>query len=44
MPKPKDWLSVVGISEDNDFNRHVLDEIVANSEAERQSALEEKSE
>jgi hypothetical protein len=36
----KDWRSVVGISEDNDFNRLMLAEIEANSEAERRAALE----
>jgi len=42
--KPKDWRRVVGISEDNEFNRLVLDEIEANSEAERRAALEENPE
>jgi hypothetical protein len=37
--KSKDWRNVVGISEDNEFNRLVLAEIEANSEAERQNAL-----
>lgn len=37
---PKDWRSVVGISEDNEFTRAVLAEIEANSEAERRAALE----
>jgi hypothetical protein len=43
-PKPKDWRKVVGISEDNEFNRLVLAEIEANSEAERRAALEESRE
>jgi hypothetical protein len=42
--KPKDWRRVVGISEDNEFNRLVLAEIEANSEAERRAALEESPE
>ncbi|HEV3437843.1 MAG TPA: hypothetical protein VG122_10815 [Gemmata sp.] len=42
--KPKDWRTVVGISEDNEFNRLVLAEIEANSEAERRAALEENPE
>lgn len=40
----KDWRSVVGISDDNDFTRLVLAEIEANSEAERRAAVEENSE
>jgi hypothetical protein len=42
--KSKDWRKVVGISEDNEFSRLVLAEIEANSEAERQAALEENPE
>lgn len=42
--KPKDWRRVVGISEDNEFTRLVLTEIEANSEVERQAALEENPE
>jgi chromosome condensin MukBEF ATPase and DNA-binding subunit MukB len=37
----KDWRSVVGISEDNDFTRLVLAEIEAAHEADRQAALSE---
>jgi hypothetical protein len=42
--KRNDWLKVIGISEDNEFNRLVLAEIEANSEAERRAALEENHE
>ena len=43
QPAPKkDWRSVVGLSEDNEFTRQVQAEIEANSEAERRAALEEK--
>lgn len=42
-PSPsKDWRSVVGISEDNEFTRLMLAEIEAASEAERQAALAEE--
>lgn len=40
-PSKLEWLSVVGISEDNEFTRAMQAEIEANSEAERQAALEE---
>ena len=36
----KDWRSVVGISEDNEFTRQMRAEIEAISEAERKAALE----
>ena len=39
----KDWRSVVGISEDNEFTRRMLAEIEAAHEAERQQALAEES-
>jgi hypothetical protein len=42
--KSKDWQKVIGLSEDNEFNRLVLAEIEANSEAERQAAQEETPE
>jgi hypothetical protein len=41
-PSKLDWLSVVGISDDNEFTRAMLAEIEANSEAERQAALEDQ--
>jgi hypothetical protein len=40
-PSKLDWLSVVGISDDNEFTRAMLAEMEAASEAERQAALEE---
>lgn len=40
-PSKLDWLSVVGISDDNEFTRSMQAEIEANSEAERKAALEE---
>jgi hypothetical protein len=43
LPPSRDWLSVVGISEENEFTRDMLAEIEANSEAERRAALEEPS-
>ena len=39
----RDWRSVVGISEDNEFTRLLLAEIEAAHEAERQAALSEDS-
>ena len=39
----RDWRSVVGISEDNDFTRLVLAEIEAAHEEDRQAALSEDS-
>jgi hypothetical protein len=36
----KDWRSVIGLSEDNEFTRAMLAEIEANSEAERRAANE----
>jgi hypothetical protein len=39
----KDWRSVVGISEDNDFTRLMLAEIEAAHEADRQAALAEEA-
>ena len=44
VPPSRDWRSVVGISEDNEFTRQMLAEIEANSEAERRAALEEEAE
>ncbi len=41
--EPRDWRSVVGISEDNDFTRRVLAEIEAAHEQDRQAALSEDS-
>ena len=38
----RDWRSVVGISEETDFSRAMLAEMEANSEAERQAALEDQ--
>ena len=38
----KDWRSVVGISEDNEFTRLMLSEIEAAHEADRQAALPRK--
>lgn len=38
----KDWRSVVGISEDNEFTRLMLVEIEAAHEADRQAALSEQ--
>ena len=38
----KDWRSVVGISEDNEFTRLMLAEIEAAHEADRQAALSEE--
>lgn len=43
IPATRDWLSVVGISEDNEFTRAMLAEMEANSEAERRAALEDPS-
>jgi hypothetical protein len=40
----KDWRTVVGISEDNEFTRQVLAEIEAIREAERKAAREESPE
>jgi hypothetical protein len=37
----KDWRSVIGISEDNEFTRLMLAEIEAAHEADRQAALAE---
>ena len=39
----KDWRSVVGISEDNEFTRLMLAEMEAAHEADRQAALAEES-
>ena len=39
----KDWRSVVGISEDNEFTRLMLAEIEAAHAADRQAALAEKT-
>ena len=41
-PPTRDWRSVVGISEDNDFTRLMLAEIEAAHEADRQAALAEE--
>jgi len=41
VPPTRDWRSVVGISQDNDFTRAVLAEIEANSEAERLAATDQ---
>lgn len=38
----KDWRSVVGISEDNEFTRLMLGEIEAAHEADRQAAVSEE--
>jgi len=42
VPATKDWRTVVGISEDNEFTRAMLAEIEANSNAERLAALEDR--
>jgi hypothetical protein len=39
----KDWRSVVGISEDNEFTRLMLAEIEAAHEGDRQAALAEEA-
>jgi hypothetical protein len=39
----KNWRSVVGISEDNEFMRLMLAEIEAGHEADRQAALAEEA-
>jgi hypothetical protein len=39
----KDWRSVIGISEDNEFTRLMLAEIEAAHEADRKAALAEDS-
>ncbi len=39
----KDWRTVVGISEDNEFTRLMLAEIEAAHEADRQAALAEQA-
>ena len=39
----KDWRSVVGISEDNEFTRLMRAEIEAAHEADRQAALSEEA-
>jgi hypothetical protein len=39
----RDWRSVVGISEDNEFTRLMLAEIEAAHEADRQAALSEEA-
>lgn len=41
VPPVRDWRSVVGISEENEFTQAVLAEIEANSEAERRAARDE---
>ena len=41
IPATRDWRSVVGISEDNEFTRAMLAEIEAAHEADRQAALAE---
>ncbi len=40
-PATKDWRSVVGTMEDNEFTRAMLAEIEANSDAERRAAQED---
>lgn len=40
----KDWRSVVGISEDNEFTRQMIAETLAIREAERQAAREGRTE
>ena len=40
----KDWLRVVGISDDNEFTRAMLLEIEAHRDAERKAAQEENPE
>jgi hypothetical protein len=40
---PRDWRSVVGISEDNEFTRLMLAEIEVAHEADRQAALSEEA-
>ena len=42
-PPTRDWRSVVGISEDNEFTRLMLAEIEADHEADRQAALAEEA-
>jgi hypothetical protein len=42
VPPTKDWRSVVGISEDNEFTRLMLAEIEAAHEADRQAAMTEE--
>ena len=44
LPPRKDWLRVVGISDDNEFTRAMLLEIEANSDAQRKAAEEENPE
>jgi chromosome condensin MukBEF ATPase and DNA-binding subunit MukB len=39
----KDWRSVIGTSEDNEFTRPMLAEIEAAHEADRQAALSEEA-
>jgi chromosome condensin MukBEF ATPase and DNA-binding subunit MukB len=39
----RDWRSVVGISEDNEFTQRMLAEIAAAHESDRQAALSEDS-
>jgi hypothetical protein len=41
LAQKKDWRSVVGISEDNEFTRLMLAEIEENREIERLRAIEE---
>jgi hypothetical protein len=43
-PGKLDWLSVVGISDDNEFTRQMLAEIEASREAERRAARNEADE
>jgi hypothetical protein len=43
-PGRRDWVKVVGISEDNEFTRSMIAEIEARHEAEREAALEENPE
>lgn len=41
LPPRRDWLRVVGISDDNEFTRAMLLEIEARRDAERKAAQEE---
>ncbi len=44
LPPRRDWLRVVGISDDNEFTRAMQLEIEANSDAQRKAAEEENPE
>lgn len=44
IPASRNWLSVVGISEETEFSRSMMAEMEAQREVERKAALEEAGE